>query len=419
MIQKYNCSNGVRIIHEKMPHLQSVAIGIWVHAGSANETKEQGGIAHFIEHMLFKGTDTRSARMIAEQFDQIGGDLNAFTSKEMTCYYTTVLSHHASYALTVLSDMFFHSQFKEEEMEKEKSVILDEISSVEDMPDEDVDERLWAGMFPEDAIGKPVGGRIETIKSFTKEMVEEFMVKHYRPENLVISIAGNYDERLIKLIEANFGSYQGKEQSSVSILDESVPNFTAQQIIKAKDIEQAHVCFGYPSLPSTHDKIYELSLFDSILGGTMSSRLFQEVRENRGLAYSVYTYYAAYENAGSFVIYCGTSPENFQETYRTIDQVIAEVLHDGLTDKELRNAKEQLKGSFVLGLEGSESRMYRNGRNELVLGKHQTIDEVVEHIENVEKRSVYRLGQQMLASDRAISIIAPKSNIQQLKKLQN
>ena len=417
MIQKYNCSNGVRIVHEKMPHLQSVAIGIWVHAGSANETKEQEGIAHFIEHMLFKGTDTRSARMIAEQFDQIGGDLNAFTSKEMTCYYTTVLSHHASYALNVLSDMFFHSQFKEEEMEKEKSVILDEISSVEDMPDEDVDERLWSAMFPEDTIGKPVGGRIETIKSFTREMVEEFMMKHYRPENLVISIAGNYDERLIKLIEANFGSYQGKDQTTIPLLEERVPNFTAQQVIKAKDIEQAHVCFGYPSLPSTHDKIYELSLFDSILGGTMSSRLFQEVRENRGLAYSIYTYYAAYENAGSFVIYCGTSPENFIETYHTIDQVIADVLHDGLTDKELRNAKEQLKGSFVLGLEGSESRMYRNGRNELGLGKHQTIDEVVQHSEHVERRSVYRLGQQMLESDRTTTIIAPKSNIQQFKKL--
>lgn len=418
MIQTYSCSNGVRIVHEKMPHVQSVAIGLWVHAGSADETKEQEGIAHFIEHMLFKGTYTRSARMIAEQFDQIGGDLNAFTSKEMTCYYTTVLSKHASYALTILSDMFFHSQFNEAEMEKEKSVILDEISSVEDMPDEDADERLWAAMFPDDTIGKPVGGRVETIKAFTKEMVEEFMAKHYRPENLVISIAGNYDERLIKLIEANFGSYRGEELLTVSTIEETVPDFTAQQTIKTKDIEQAHLCLGYPSLPSTHDKIFELSLFDSILGGTMSSRLFQEVRENRGLAYSVYTYYAAYKNAGSFVIYCGTSPENFKETYQTIDHVIAELLNEGVTEKELHNAKEQLKGSFVLGLEGSESRMYRNGRNELVLGKHQTIEEVVQRIENVEQRSVYRLGQQMLASHRALSIVAPKSSIQQFKNLQ-
>ncbi|MDV6376667.1 pitrilysin family protein [Sporosarcina sp. GW1-11] len=418
MIETHICPNGVRIIHEKMPHVKSVAVGLWVHAGSSDETAEQEGIAHFIEHMLFKGTATRTARMIAEQFDQIGGDLNAFTSKEMTCYYTTVLSNHASYALTILSDMFFHSQFKDEEMEKEKSVILDEISSVEDMPDEDVDEKLWTAMFPNDPIGKPVGGRVETIKRFTKEMVDEFMLHHYGPENLVISIAGNYDDRLIKLIEAHFGYYQSK--LTTALKDEIVlPDFAAKQIIKTKDIEQAHICFGYPSLPSTHDKIYELSLFDSILGGTMSSRLFQEVRENKGLAYSVYTYYAAYENAGGFVIYCGTSPENFKETYETIEQVIAELLHDGIMDKELRNAKEQLKGSFVLGLESTESRMYRNGRNELVLGKHLTIEHVVEQIEKVEKRSVYRLAQQILTSDRATSIIAPKENIQQYKKMQN
>ncbi|PIC65587.1 peptidase M16 [Sporosarcina sp. P13] len=418
MIETHSCPNGVRIVHEKMPHVKSVAVGLWVHAGSSNETTEQEGIAHFIEHMLFKGTATRTARMIAEQFDQIGGDLNAFTSKEMTCYYTTVLSHHASYALTILSDMFFHSLFKEEEMEKEKSVILDEISSVEDMPDEDVDEKVWAAMFPNDSIGKPVGGRAETIKRFTKEMVDEFMERHYGPENLVISIAGNYDERLIKLIEAHFGSYQSKIQT---VTEEEIvlPDFAANQMIKAKDIEQAHVCFGYPSLPSTHEKIYELSLFDSILGGTMSSRLFQEVRENKGLAYSVYTYYAAYEKAGGFVVYCGTSPDNFEETYKTIERVIAELLHDGITDNELRNAKEQLKGSFVLGLESSESRMYRNGRNELVLGKHQTIEHVVEQIEKVEKRSVYRLAQQILTSDRAISVIAPKTNIQQYKKMKN
>lgn len=418
MIETYICPNGVRIVHEKMPHVQSVAVGLWVHAGSSDETTEQEGIAHFIEHMLFKGTATRTARMIAEQFDQIGGDLNAFTSKEMTCYYTTVLSHHASYALTILSDMFFHSEFKAEEMEKEKSVILDEISSVEDMPEEDVDEKLWTVMFPSDPIGKPVGGRVQTIKRFTKEMVDDFMVRHYGPENLVISIAGDYDERLIKLIEAHFGSYKSK--SSVRIEEEKVlPDFVAAQFVKAKDIEQAHMCFGYPALPSTHDKIYELSLFDSILGGTMSSRLFQEVRENKGLAYSVYTYYAAYEEAGGFVIYCGTSPDNFRETYETIDRVLTELLHDGITDNELRNAKEQLKGSFILGLESSESRMYRNGRNELVLKKHETIEQVVAQIDKVEKRNVYRLAQEILASDRATSIIAPKKNIQQYKKLQN
>lgn len=417
MIEKTICRNGVRIVHEKMPYVKSVAIGVWVHAGSADELPEQAGIAHFIEHMLFKGTKTRSARMIAEQFDQIGGDLNAFTSKEMTCYYTTVLSRHASYALTILADMFFHSQFREEDMEREKSVILDELASVEDMPDEDADERLWSAMFPDNPIGKPVGGREETLKRFTKEMADEFMHTHYTPENLVISIAGNFDERLIKLIEAHFGSFTA-EQPAEAPIEHSV-HFAAGRSMKAKDIEQAHICFGYPSLPAAHEKIYELSLFDSILGGTMSSRLFQEVRENKGLAYSVHSYYAAYEQAGGFSIYCGTSPENFEETVETIEQVLSELVHNGLTDSELYNAKEQLKGSFILGLESSESRMYRNGRNELVLGKHQTIEEVVACIDKVEKRNVYRLAQQILTNERAVSIIAPEENIQQMEKLLN
>lgn len=418
MIQTYTCRNGVRIVHEKMPYVQSVAIGLWVHAGSADETAGQEGIAHFIEHMLFKGTESRNARMIAEQFDQIGGDLNAFTAKEMTCYYTTVLSHHASYALTILSDMFFHSLFEEEEMEKEKSVILDEVASVEDSPEEDADERLWSAMFPDDPIGRPVGGRQETIESFTKEMVMEFMEQHYVPENLVISIAGNYDERLIKLIEAHFGSYKGIGKAKQTE-ENRIPDFASGTALKVKDIEQAHICLGYPALPASHEKIYDLSLFDSLLGGTMSSRLFQEVRENKGLAYSVYTYYAAYEKAGGFVIYCGTSPENFLETYTTIENVVAELLHDGITDKELRNAKEQLKGSFVLGLESSESRMYRNGRNELILGEHLTIGEVVEKIDAVEKRSVYRLGQQILTNSRMSSVVAPEKNISQFKNLFN
>lgn len=418
MIQTYTCRNGVRIVHEKMPYVQSVAIGLWVHAGSADETAGQEGIAHFIEHMLFKGTESRNARMIAEQFDQIGGDLNAFTAKEMTCYYTTVLSHHASYALTILSDMFFHSLFEEEEMEKEKSVILDEVASVEDNPEEDVDERLWAAMFPDDPIGRPVGGSPETIKRFTKDMVMEFMEQHYVPENLVISIAGNYDERLIKLIEAHFGSYERTDDAKKAE-ENQIPDFASGTALKVKDIEQAHICLGYPALPASHEKIYDLSLFDSLLGGTMSSRLFQEVRENKGLAYSVYTYYAAYEKAGGFAIYCGTSPENFLETYTTIEQVVAELLHDGITDKELRNAKEQLKGSFVLGLESSESRMYRNGRNELILGEHLSIEEVVEKIDAVEKRSVYRLGQQILTNSRMSSIVAPNKNISQFKNLLN
>jgi predicted Zn-dependent peptidase len=224
MIETHLCQNGVRIVHEKMPHVRSVALGIWVGTGSGDEKESEAGIAHFIEHMLFKGTETRSARTIAEEFDRIGGDVNAFTSKEMTCYYTTVLGHQAPRALSILTDMFFNSKFDEVEIEKEKSIVLDEIAAVEDAPDDDVDERLWAVMYPDQPIGKPVLGNEETINKFNRKMIEEFMENKYTPERIVISLAGNYDERLIRLIEVQFGSFKRAEKIEEQTIP-AIPTF--------------------------------------------------------------------------------------------------------------------------------------------------------------------------------------------------
>lgn len=414
MLQKHVCSNGVRIVHEKMPYLRSVAIGLWVGAGSVDETKEEAGLAHFIEHMLFKGTTTRSSKVIAEQFDQIGGDINAFTSKEMTCFYTTVLGHQASYALTILADMFFNSVFDAQEIEKEKMVILDEIASVEDAPDEDVDERLWATMFPKGSLGKPIGGNEASILSFNADMIRHFINRLYVPERIVISIAGNYDDRLIKLIEAHFGTFQ-RAPMPLQVTEEADELFTKGITTKARDIEQAHLSIGFPGLTISDDHLYDLILLDNVIGGTMSSKLFQQVREERGLAYSIYSYYATYRKAGAFGIYCGTSPSNLLEAIQVIDQTLVELLQNGVQSSELHNAKEQLKGSFLLGLESSESRMHRNGKNELMLGKHLSVDEVVEHIQQVEVRNVYRMAQRVLQGDRVVSIIAPAKTIQQFQ----
>ena len=407
MIEKHVCPNGVRIVHEKMPHVRSVAIGIWVEAGSADEKESEAGIAHFIEHMLFKGTATRSARNIAEEFDRIGGDANAFTSKEMTCYYTTVLGNHAPRALSIFADMFFNSAFDEVEIAKEKSIILDEIAAVEDTPDDDVDERLWGVMYPKQAIGKPVLGNEKTINTFERATIRQFMDRMYTPERLVISIAGNFDERLIKLIEVQFGSFKRDQQLSSTQVAVQSPVFHSGTTIKAKDIEQAHYCVGYPGLSVTDSRIHDLIILDSIIGGTMSSRLFQEVREERGLAYSIYSYYSSYLTTGTFMIYGGTSPDNINELTKTIDGVIASILDEGITENELHNAKEQLKGGFLLGLESSESRMHRNGKNELILGVHRTMDEVVALIDDVKARDVYRLANELLTKKRATSIIAP------------
>lgn len=406
MIKRTICENGVRIVHEKMPHIRSVAIGVWVEAGSADERQVERGIAHFIEHMLFKGTKTRSARQIAEEFDRIGGDINAFTSKEATCFYTTVLNNHAERALTILGDMFFNSTFDETEISKEKSVIFDEIASVEDTPDDDAQERLWMIMYPAYSIGQPVLGKEETIATFNKKMIDAFMNRMYRPENIVISVAGNYDEALIGEIEKRFGSFQSKEAEPDKL---ATPEFKHGVSVKSKDIEQSHLCLGFEGIPMNDSRKFELAILDSIIGGSMSSRLFQEIREERGIAYSIYSYYSSYKNAGAFIIYGGTAPENTEELLGAINRVIESILKEGVTEKEVHNAKEQLKGGFLLGLESSESRMHRNGSNELTERKHQTIDDVVALIDRVEVEAVNQLAAAIFTSKRAVSMIAPEN----------
>ncbi len=394
-----------------MPHVRSVALGVCIEAGSQDESKGEEGIAHFIEHMLFKGTPTRSARTIAEQFDRMGGDVNAFTSKDMTCFYATVLGDHAETAISILEDMIFHSVFDEVEMEKEKSVVLEEIATVEDTPDDDVHEQLWRSMYPEHPIGKSILGSKYTIESFNKEMVRNFINRVYKPERIVISVAGNFDDRLINMIETLFGSFESPSQKLVASNTET-PLFKPGIIIKEKDVEQSHLCIGFPALALKDKRMYDLVILDSILGSAMSSRLFQEVREERGLAYSVYSYYTSYEEGGSFIIYGGTSPEKTNELYETIDKIIEMVLTEGVSEEEIDQAKEHVIGGFLLSLESTESRMSRNGRNEIVYGKHRSIDDVVSDIQSVKRENIIQIANKILGNERAISIIAPKETIE-------
>lgn len=406
MVQRRICSNGVTIVHEKMAHVRSVVIGICVKAGSINETPSEWGLSHFIEHMLFKGTPTRSAKQIAEQFDRIGGDVNAYTSKEVTCYSATVLDRYAHQAIDILADMFFNSLFDSNEMEKEKIVILDEIASVEDTPDDDVDERLWAIMYPDDAIGRSIGGSKETIQSFNREMIEQYMAMYYTPENIVISVAGNYDESLINYIEYQFDSFKPRKSTTKHPVKQPA-RFSSGRITKKKAIEQAHVCFGYPGLPLNDERLHDLILLDSIIGGTMSSRLFQQIREDLGIAYSVFSYYSSFTSTGAFVIYGGTAPEQVDRMVKCMDAIVLDVALNGVTEEELHNAKEQLKGSFLIGLDSAEARMHRNANNELILGEHRTIDQVVALIDQVQVAQVNRLAREILLHERAMSMISP------------
>lgn len=412
MVKKQACENGVTIVCEPMSHFRSVSLGIWVKAGSMDECIEEAGMAHFIEHMLFKGTNTRTARKIAEEFDQIGGDVNAFTSKDSTCFYVTVLSEHAEKALAILADMLFNSLFDQKEMEKEKLVILEEIATVNDTPDDEVDERLWTSMYGDQPVGRPILGEEKTIQTFTEESIRLFMNRTYTPHNLVVSVAGKYDDSLITYVSQLFSAMANEEVTTEKVLVKS--EFQTEVSLKAKDVEQTHLSLGFPGISSADKRIYELAVLDSIIGSSMSSRLFQEVREERGLAYSIFSYYTSYADTGTFIFYGGTSPEKTNELYETMIQVIQSVVTDGVTESEVQNAKEQIKGGFLLGLEDTESRMARNGRNELLLREHKTIEEVVSLIEQVEKSSVENIAQQLLAHKHAISIIAPKETIHSL-----
>ena len=399
----YTCQNGVRIVSEEIPHVRSISVGIWVDAGSRFELPEENGITHFIEHMLFKGTKTRSAKQIAEEFDRIGGEINAFTSKENTCYYAKVLDHHGELAVSILADMFFKSNFDANELDKERQVVLEEILMSEDAPDDDVHEQLWHVMYPTDALGLPILGTEKTLSTFTSVNIHDYMEKHYSPENIVISVAGNVTKELLLQIEEQFGRYERSSKAVESTL--SHPTFHAGRIVKERDVEQSHLAISYPAIGIKDPNLNSFIALNNIVGGNMSSRLFQEVREERGLAYSIFSYQSCYADVGAFTIYGSTNNQQLAIMHDTINETLQKVRRDGITQTELSNAKEQLKGSFVLGLESTNSRMSRNGRNEIVHGRHKTIDETIAEIDEVTMDKVNDLIESILASDPAISII--------------
>lgn len=402
MIQKHQCGNGVRIVLETIPTVRSVTIGIWVLAGSRFETKENNGISHFIEHMLFKGTKNRSAQEIAEVFDSIGGQINAFTAKEYSCIYAKVLDTHKELALEVLADMFFNSTFDEVEMEREKQVIYEEIKMYEDTPDDIVHDFLAEAAYDGHPLGFPIIGTEKQLESFDRHMVENFMDERYTPENIVISVAGNADESFIRKIDDHFGSFKKIGHHD----GEPVPSFTANSVKRKKDTEQAHLCLGFRGLPIHDESIYSLLILNNILGGSMSSRLFQHVREKHGLAYSVYSYHTSYLDDGMLTIYAGTGNERLPKLKQTIEHIIEELVVKGITEKELHNSKEQLKGNLLLSLESTNNRMMRNGRNELLLQQHRSLDKMIEKIDAVSKTSVKNVSDRIFESEPATALIA-------------
>lgn len=372
--------NGIRVISEAIPYVKSVTLGIWVGTGSRSEGQHNHGISHFIEHMVFKGTYNRSAKNIAETVDEVGGQLNAFTGKEHTCYYIKVLDTHLELALDVLSDMLLSSKFDAEDINREREVVLEEVHMYEDTPDELVHDihlnHVWAGH----ELGRNILGTIPAIEKFDKKLIQKYYEDFYTPDNIVIAAAGNLThEKLEALTERYFGKMTGTRKQITAVPPILIPATT----IQPKAVEQVHLCLGTISVPQSSPDIYAIHILNNILGGGISSRLFQSIREDKGLAYSIYSYQTNYSDAGLFTIYAGTRPNNAVQVTELIWQNICDLKNKGITPHELTKTKEQLKGSLLLGLESSSSRMSRIGKMEITLGKYSTLDEVVRKIDDV------------------------------------
>lgn len=407
MIIKHTLPNGLRVVAELIPHVRSISMGIWVHTGSKYEDKKSNGISHFLEHMLFKGTKKRTARQLAEAFDEIGGQVNAFTSKEITCYYAKVLDDHFAISLEILADMFLESIFSEVEIEKEKKVVVEEIRMIEDTPDDLVHDCLAEVSFENSALGFPVIGTVENVQHFSRDDLIKYRNHHYHPKNVVIALAGNLPDNFLQLVESFFQDYQSEQQTA----KEHQPVFTPNVKIKQKATEQTHICIGLPGLPIDDPRIYQVVLLNTIVGGNMSSRLFQRIREEKGLAYSVFSYHSSYKKAGLFAIYAGTKHGQEDELVSNVQAILKEVQQDGITKKELTKAKEQLKSNLMLGLESTNNRMSRLGRNEILLEKHLSLDDLVDQVNRISLDDLNSLASQLFASPCSLAIVSPDQKI--------
>ena len=383
-------ANGVRVITEVMPHVRSVSVGVWVGSGSRRENSEQNGLSHFIEHMLFKGTTSRSAEDIARSVDSVGGNLDAFTAKELVCFNTKVLDEHLPMAFDVLADLVLHPLFRDEDIEKEKGVILEEIKMEEDSPDYLVHEIFSSNFWQGHALGKPILGTPQTVRRFDSTMMRDFYRSVYTPANLLVTAAGNLTHaRLADLVRQHFESVAPGESAP----PDPVPGTHARIALRnKKSLEQAHLCLGVPSYPLSHEDRFACYVLNTLLGGGMSSRLFQNIRERQGLAYAVFSELSPYRDTGCLSIYAGTSVESAKKVVDSITNEFRELKEQTVPSEELRRAKDHLKGSLMLSLESTSSRMSNLARQEMYFRRFFTLDELVDSIEAVSDEDVRRIA---------------------------
>ncbi len=402
---KTSLESGIKVVTESIPHVRSVALGFWVGVGARDEIEGLSGMSHFIEHLLFKGTKNRSAKEISETIDTLGGEINAFATKEYTCFYTRLLDEHIPVGVEILSDMLQNPLFKEENISAEKEVVVEEINLHEDTPDEKIHDLFASTLLGDHPLGKSTLGYVNTVKNFNREGVLSFFSRGYAPKNIVIAAAGHLDhQQIVDLIEKHFAP----REEGRFVRKEFKPKVEPKVFICQKRTEQAHICYGTQALHARDEGRFALSILDNILGGGMSSRLFQEIREKRGLVYSVYSYHSLFSETGLIAIYAGTRPSKVEEVIKLIQKEIKSIAEKGISREELHRAKEFLKGQLVLSMESTSNRMTRLGKSELVHREILSLDELVERIDKVTLGDIHKLAKILLAPEKmTLTIIGP------------
>jgi predicted Zn-dependent peptidase len=405
-IQRHVLPNGLVVVTETMTHVRSVSVGVWVRNGSRRESSEQNGLAHFMEHMVFKGTERRSAESIAREMDSIGGMLDAFTSKEQICFNAKVLDDHLPIAFDIISDLCLRPRFDSDDVDKERQVVLEEIKMDLDNPESLLHEIFTRGFWPEHPLGRPILGTPDTVKLFSREALQTRFREWFAPNHLLVTAAGNVPhEKVLELVRREFGHLTASDS-----LERAEPPKTGAPIHveRKKDLEQVHLCLGVPSLPMAHERRFGIAVLNNLLGGGMSSRLFQNIREKRGLAYAVFSEITPYSDTGMFSVYAGTAKETVGEVLDLTMAELRAMKESPVREEELRRAKNHLKGSLMLSLESTSSRMSNLARQELYFGRFYSLDEILASIEAVTREDVQVLAQEFFRPEQiSATVLGP------------
>jgi predicted Zn-dependent peptidase len=407
-VQQEVLPNGLVVITEPMEHVHSVSVGIWLRNGSRREPAELNGISHFIEHMVFKGTTRRTAEDIAREVDSVGGMLDAFTSKEMVCFNTRVLDEHLPKAFDVLADMVLDPRFAADEIDREKSVILEEIRMTQDNPEDLVHELFTQNFWSPHALGKPILGTPETVSSFTRDTLRDWFTNKYAPNNMVITAAGHLTHaQLVDLVAERFSKLPAAKQDAAECKPEAAPHITLRT---KHELEQVHLCLGVPALPMTDKRRFAVAVLNNVLGGGMSSRLFQNIRERQGLAYAIFSELNSYRDAGALSVYAGTSLDTASQLIRSVLDEFRKMRDSPLEVEELRRAKDHLKGATLLALEGSGQRMNSLARYHMYFNRHFTAQDLIALLESVTIEDVQQLAREFFQPGRMAASVVGNLN---------